>query len=117
VNSKQHYRWKDDLIGAASPPNQSALKKSPDIDWGELQQPLEWPETVCRCVCKQCGLTGEIDLIYARHLLRIMSLMGNRPEVPLNIREDFHRYYFLISYCEHCLAKEVEIVLREIKRV
>jgi hypothetical protein len=105
--------WKKHLIGEVKLPISNG---SVVIDENQLQRPLEWPKAVCRCVCKQCGQVAEIDLIYARGLLKTMAILKSLPDILLEKQEHFQNYYFEISYCEYCERTEVSIELKEIKR-
>jgi hypothetical protein len=81
----------------------------------ELKKPLKWPWAVCRLVCAQCGKSSEIDLETAQKLIAVMAISNNRPEVPLEKKEDFKNYYFESSYCKNCSTVEAVVRLKEIE--
>jgi hypothetical protein len=64
-----------------------------------LSQPLT-EGCVSRCICKHCGLYGDIEKEYAKKLLRIRKLLGaqDAPEIELE------KVYFTTSYCEVCCS-------------
>lgn len=64
-----------------------------------LSQPLT-EGCVTRCICKRCGLYGDIEKEYANRLLRIRKLLGaqDAPEIELE------KVYFTTSYCEICYS-------------
>lgn len=104
--------WKEHLIGTVKLPIKNGVFA---IDKNELKKPLEWERAVCRCLCKKCGQVAEIDLKYAKGLLKTMKLLENLPNVPLEKKEHFQNYYFEIGYCQ-CGRGELSVKLKEIKR-
>lgn len=78
-----------------------------------LSQPLT-EGCVSRCICKRCGLYGDIEKDYANRLLRIRKSLGAQDDPEI----EFGKIYFTTSYCEICAStNEQEDLHIKIKKI
>jgi hypothetical protein len=82
------------------------------IDQEKLKEPFLWPWAVSRYVCMQCGQTAEIDMDCAQGFIRVMARLACAPEIILERKEDFQKYYFQISYCHNYNCQRTELALK-----
>lgn len=62
-----------------------------------LSQPLT-EGCVSRCICKRCGLYGDIEREYVNELLKIRKELGKQDAGEI----EPEKVYFTTSYCEIC---------------
>ena len=73
--------------------------------WQILIEPLEWPEAVCRCYGRQCGILREIN---KKQAIKLQNIAGQK------IMGDIKDFYFIVSYCDYCPENELTIEIKKI---
>lgn len=88
---------------------------------------MKFPWAVSFTKCENCGRSAPVSAKLAQMLIGIMGDMGNLPEIVLEKKEDYKKYYFVTGYCMYCatdlteqrrvknLKIEIKTVEKEIK--
>jgi len=101
--------WKEDLVGR--------INYDESLIQNELSKALVGPTSVCRCLCRQCNNIFEVNEEMATGFLNTMKLLASSPEIILQKKTDFNKWYFEVNYCHLCQReKDVSIKIQQLTK-
>lgn len=101
--------WKEDLV--------DRINYDQSIIQSELDKPLTNSASVCRCLCRQCNNIFEVNEEMATGFLNTMKLLASSPEINLQKKTDFNKWYFEVNYCNLCQReKDVSIKIQQLAK-
>lgn len=82
------------------------INKKEKINFDSLVEPLEWEDAVCKIVCNQCKTVQEINLFFAKILVKIIKTMEVSLPKEFKTKEDFQGWYFILPHCNNCKSNK-----------